>query len=63
MRAAFEEESQRTGRPRLILAAAVAAGIETIDRGYEVPLIAPLVNFLTLLPHYLKLVLNMIYRK
>ena len=32
----YEEEAKRTGRPRLLLTAAVAAGKSTIDQGYEI---------------------------
>lgn len=41
MRVAFDEEARRTGRPALILSAAVAAGKDKIDAGYEVDKIAP----------------------
>ena len=35
MLAAFKEESEQTGQPRLMLTAAVAAGKDTIDTAYE----------------------------
>lgn len=38
--AAFEEESQRVGRPRLLLTAAVSAGEATIKSAYNIPEIA-----------------------
>ncbi|XP_063070847.1 acidic mammalian chitinase-like [Engraulis encrasicolus] len=34
---AFSSESQRTGRPRLLLTAAVSAGQKTIDSAYSIP--------------------------
>ncbi|KAL0158500.1 hypothetical protein M9458_046576, partial [Cirrhinus mrigala] len=37
---AYEAESVATGRPRLMLTAAVAAGKGTIDAGYEIAEIA-----------------------
>ena len=33
---AYEAEATATGRPRLMLTAAVAAGKDTIDGGYEI---------------------------
>jgi len=39
-RAAFENESVETGRPRLLLTAAVAAGKKKIDAGYDVAVLA-----------------------
>ena len=40
MKAAFESEAVRTGRSCLLLTAAVPAGRERIDNGYEVDKIA-----------------------
>eukprot|EP00061_Rhincodon_typus_P010460 g34774.t1 len=37
MMAAFEAEGRSTGRPRLLLSAAVAGGKSNIDSGYEIP--------------------------
>jgi len=39
LREAFETEAVKTGRPVLLLTAAVAAGQETIDAAYDVPLL------------------------
>lgn len=36
MRAAFETEGKESGKARLLVTAAVAAGKHKIDRGYEV---------------------------
>ena len=36
LREAFDEDADRTGRERLLLTAAVAAGKSTIDAAYEV---------------------------
>ncbi|XP_067635554.1 uncharacterized protein Cht6 [Eurosta solidaginis] len=37
LRAEFERESEKTGRPRLLLTMAVPAGIENIEKGYDIP--------------------------
>ncbi|XP_023176704.2 mucin-5AC isoform X5 [Drosophila hydei] len=37
LRAEFEREAEKTGRSRLLLTMAVPAGIEYIDKGYDVP--------------------------
>ena len=36
LRAGFEEESRLTGHERLLVTAAVAAGKDNIDNGYEI---------------------------
>jgi chitinase len=40
LRNAFEKESRLTGRPRLLLTAAVAAGEKTIQTAYDIDLIS-----------------------
>lgn len=37
LREEFEKESSKTGKHRLLLTMAVPAGIEYIDKGYDVP--------------------------
>lgn len=37
LREEFEKEASKTGRPRLLLTMAVPAGIEYIDKGYDIP--------------------------
>jgi len=37
LRTEFETEANKTGRPRLLLTMAVPAGLEYIDKGYDVP--------------------------
>uniref|UniRef100_A0A8D0GXX6 Acidic mammalian chitinase n=1 Tax=Sphenodon punctatus TaxID=8508 RepID=A0A8D0GXX6_SPHPU len=37
LRAAFEQEAQQTNRPRLMVTAAVAAGLSNIESGYQIP--------------------------
>ena len=40
LRVAFDQEAQETGNATLLLTAAVAAGKETVDAGYEIDLIS-----------------------
>jgi len=37
LREEFNRESSKTGRSRLLLTMAVPAGIEYIDKGYDIP--------------------------
>lgn len=37
LREEFDRETEKTGRPRLLLTMAVPAGIEYINKGYDVP--------------------------
>ncbi|PVD37775.1 hypothetical protein C0Q70_00376 [Pomacea canaliculata] len=45
----FEREGQTTGRPRLLLTAAVAAGKDIIDAAYDIPAISRNVDFMNLM--------------
>ncbi|KAI4894729.1 hypothetical protein NFI96_029814 [Prochilodus magdalenae] len=48
---AYEAESKATGRPRLMLTAAVAAGKGTIDSGYEIAEIAKYLDFINVMTY------------
>ncbi|RXN11275.1 acidic mammalian chitinase-like protein [Labeo rohita] len=48
---AYEAESVATGRPRLMLTAAVAAGKGTIDAGYEIAEIAKYLDFINVMTY------------
>nr|XP_050857848.1 mucin-5AC-like isoform X4 [Vespula vulgaris] len=47
----FERESKKTGRPRLLLSMAMPAGIEYIDKGYDVPRLNEYLDFINLLSY------------
>ncbi|XP_069560279.1 LOW QUALITY PROTEIN: acidic mammalian chitinase-like [Brachyistius frenatus] len=47
--AAFEKEATETRKPRLLLTAAVAAGKENIDNGYEVADVSKLLDFINVM--------------
>ncbi|XP_058158931.1 acidic mammalian chitinase-like [Dasypus novemcinctus] len=51
MLAAFEAEAQATGRPRLLISAAVSAGKGTIDAGYEIAKIGALLDFISVMTY------------
>lgn len=51
LRAAFDAEAQATGRPKLLLTAAVAAGKPTIDAGYEIDKVAAALDFINLMSY------------
>ncbi|CAH1791210.1 unnamed protein product, partial [Owenia fusiformis] len=51
MRREFQHEAVRTGRERLLLTAAVAAGKSNIDRGYEVEKISRDLDFINLMSY------------
>ena len=48
---AFKAEAAQTGKPRLLLTAAVAAGYATIDKAYEVAKLGPLLDILNLMTY------------
>nr|XP_060629025.1 acidic mammalian chitinase-like [Anolis sagrei ordinatus] len=49
--AAFKEEGQRTGRPRLLLSAAVSASKSTMDAGYEVAALGQSLDFINIMTY------------
>ncbi|XP_047219076.1 acidic mammalian chitinase-like [Girardinichthys multiradiatus] len=49
--AAFEEEATATKRPRLLLTAAVPAGKETIDNGFEIANVSKYLDFLNIMTY------------
>uniref|UniRef100_A0A8D0DJZ1 GH18 domain-containing protein n=1 Tax=Salvator merianae TaxID=96440 RepID=A0A8D0DJZ1_SALMN len=48
---AFTEEAAVTGKPRLLITAAVSAGVETIDAGYEIAKIGKLLDFISVMTY------------
>ncbi|MGH0166126.1 UNVERIFIED_CONTAM: hypothetical protein FKN15_050166 [Acipenser sinensis] len=48
---AFEDESKSTRRPRLLLTAAVAAGKENVDNGYEIAEISKYLDFINVMTY------------
>ncbi|XP_036446895.1 acidic mammalian chitinase-like [Colossoma macropomum] len=48
---AYEAEGKATGQPRLLLTAAVAAGRENIDNGYEIAEIAKYLDFINVMTY------------
>ncbi|XP_060750331.1 acidic mammalian chitinase-like [Tachysurus vachellii] len=51
LRQAYEAESSATGRPRLLVTAAVASKKLTIDAGYEIPQIANYLDFISMMTY------------
>ena len=45
LKEAFKRESAKTGKPRLLLSAAVPAGKEVVEAGYDVPALAEYLSF------------------
>ncbi|XP_076366400.1 putative chitinase 10 [Tachypleus tridentatus] len=50
-RETFEAEAKENNLPRLLLTAAVSAGAENIQRGYDVPAVAAYVDFLNVMSY------------
>ena len=48
---AFKKESAESGKPRLLLTAAVAAGYATIDKAYEISKLAGILDFINLMAY------------
>ncbi|XP_004620151.2 acidic mammalian chitinase [Sorex araneus] len=46
MREAFEQEAKQVNRPRLMVTAAVAAGISNIESGYDIPQLSQYLDFI-----------------
>ncbi|XP_012255000.2 uncharacterized threonine-rich GPI-anchored glycoprotein PJ4664.02 isoform X1 [Athalia rosae] len=51
LREAYERESSKTGRPRLLLSMAVPAGVGYIDKGYDIPKLDKYLDFINLLSY------------
>ncbi|XP_014244000.1 uncharacterized protein LOC106663599 isoform X2 [Cimex lectularius] len=51
LREEFERESSKTGRPRLLLTMAVPAGLEYIDKGYDIPKLNRYLDFMNILSY------------
>ncbi|KAK0097936.1 hypothetical protein PV326_012615 [Microctonus aethiopoides] len=51
LRDEFERESSKTGRPRLLLSMAIPAGIEYLEKGYDLPRLNEYLDFFNLLSY------------
>ncbi|OAD52209.1 Acidic mammalian chitinase, partial [Eufriesea mexicana] len=51
LREEFERESSKTGRPRLLVSLAMPAGIEHIEKGYDIPRLNEYLDFINLLSY------------
>nr|CAD7197331.1 unnamed protein product [Timema douglasi] len=51
LREEFDRETAKTGRPRLLLTMAVPAGIEYIDKGFDVPKLNRYLDFMNILSY------------
>ncbi|KAK5639905.1 hypothetical protein RI129_010716 [Pyrocoelia pectoralis] len=51
LREEYERESEKTGRPRLLLTMAVPAGIEYINKGYDVPQLMKYLDWMNILSY------------
>ncbi|KAJ8915748.1 hypothetical protein NQ315_004560 [Exocentrus adspersus] len=51
LREEFDRESEKTGRPRLLLTMAVPAGIEYVNKGYDVPRLTKYLDWMNILSY------------
>nr|CAH7763316.1 unnamed protein product [Callosobruchus chinensis] len=51
LREEFDRESEKTGRPRLLLTMAVPAGIEYINKGYDIPKLMKYLDWMNMLSY------------
>ncbi|KAL3284612.1 hypothetical protein HHI36_018766 [Cryptolaemus montrouzieri] len=51
LREEFDRESEKTGRPRLLLTMAVPAGIEYINKGYDIPKLTKYLDWMNILSY------------
>lgn len=51
LREEFNRETQKTGRPRLLLTMAVPAGLEYIDKGYDIPKLNKYLDWMNILSY------------
>lgn len=51
---AFRRESAQSGKPRLLLTAAVAAGVARINKAYEISKLARVLDFINLMTYDLR---------
>ncbi|KAK9880775.1 hypothetical protein WA026_013096 [Henosepilachna vigintioctopunctata] len=51
LREEFERESEKTGRPRLLLTMAVPAGIEYVNKGYDIPKLTKYLDWMNILSY------------
>lgn len=51
LREEYDRESEKTGRPRLLLTMAVPAGIEYINKGYDVPRLMKYLDWMNILSY------------
>jgi len=51
LRRAFDEDSARTGAPRLLLSTAISVGKDTIDSAYDIPSLSRLVDFFNIMSY------------
>lgn len=51
LKRAFEQESYHTGRPRLMLTAAVPAGKSNIDAGFDIPNVVRSLDFVNIMTY------------